>query len=539
MKRIILLLILIAPISRHAFSQQFEWVNSSPLDYSLNPSLPANFVCVSEAGWMYAAHPDSSSLIYGSDIYGKVGIDCYSTTGALQWSIYLGTHVVISCMIADADGNLFISGSYMQTMSINGTDSLTNTGSGFDTNLFLLCFNQDGGLVWKRNVSLLHPDYYGIPVMAFDPQDNLWYGSSNFFDSEIFKTDASGNDLMSYQLQNGKTLGGISFDPAGNLFVSGATGLPFITVAGLTVAVPESYMMYVTRIDASGVGSWVQLASDVTFQTPQIKADPWGNAYVSGSLFAATTFGTVSFTDPQWLYDVFITRVDKDGNFQWGVQAPQSSAGITGDFERGTHQFMDVDTKGNLFIAGITRGTLDWGNGVISGGGAVSFGTFSVLSFDTSGIALWSLNGGSDSYNQSGSLNVSNAGDCYFSESVTGTATFGALTVNTGGDFATITGKISASVATNISQNSDHFQFDVYPNPAIDFFNLEFSIPATSDLSMELFDIDGRMIRSFSENNLHPGNYSFPFSTTDLRPGTYLLRLQNADGLCEKKIAIQ
>ncbi|MEO6167339.1 MAG: hypothetical protein ABIO46_06420 [Chitinophagales bacterium] len=75
-------------------------------------------------------------------------------------------------MVADETGNLFIGGSYLEMLLINGSDSLLNTGNGYDINTFL--FNADGKLAWKRNVTLQHPGYMHIDVMTLDVLDNLW-----------------------------------------------------------------------------------------------------------------------------------------------------------------------------------------------------------------------------------------------------------------------------------------------------------------------------------------------------------------------------
>ena len=333
-------------------------------------------------------------------------------------------------------------------------------------------------------------------------------------------------------------MGGISFDPEGNLFISGAAGTPAITIANLTKTVPEPYMMFVTRINAAGIAEWVQLASDVTFQSPLIKADQWGNAYVSGPLLSATAFGNVSFLQPQWVYDIFITRVDKDGNFKWGVQGPQSIGSITGDFSPGSKGFMDIDDAGHVFVTGVTRGTLDWGNNVVSGGAAISFGTLSTLSFDTSGNALWALNGGSEAFNQANSLSAVSGGDCYFSASVIDVASFGSIVVNSNDNYASVFGKISAGLSTETSTAENNFSLALFPNPAHDFIQVNFSLQKNSNVKIELSDLQGKVQRTFSEQQLPAAKYSFQLSIADVPKGIYFLHLKTTAEMITKKVVV-
>ncbi|HUM47499.1 MAG TPA: hypothetical protein PLD84_11250, partial [Chitinophagales bacterium] len=94
MKKIYLLLFTLVS-SPSAFSQQYEWATANTLNYNLNPSYPVNIVCANDNGTVFTSHTDSSVLIYGVDIFGKTGIDCYNALGALQWSISLGNKVVV------------------------------------------------------------------------------------------------------------------------------------------------------------------------------------------------------------------------------------------------------------------------------------------------------------------------------------------------------------------------------------------------------------------------------------------------------------
>ncbi|MBS1659369.1 MAG: T9SS type A sorting domain-containing protein [Bacteroidetes bacterium] len=513
-------------------AQSFQWVYSNEANYNQNPALPTNMVCTSNAGKVYDVYFYGDKFVYGSDIYGTDHVDCYTTDGDLQWTITLGSRALANRTVADDNGNLYIFGSFMKSLVIDGSDSLENTGSNFSVNLFLLCIDPNGNLVWKRNLSEDHPDYYIPGAIALDHDQKLWYALSDFSGSIINETDASGNDLTSYYLAGSKMIGGISFDAQHNLFVAGATTAPTLTVVNLDVNVPEPYMMFVARINAAGEGSWAELASDVTFQRPEVKADNSGNAFVSGTLMVATSFGSVSFMPPQWVYDVFLTRVDSNGNFLWGVQAPQDPRGITGDFARGVNSFITIDAENHVYLTGDTRGTLDWGNGVMSEATSISLTSLTIISFDENGTALWARNGGSEEFNQASAIAINDAGEIFFSAAITGNASFDTISVNNGGDFASVIGKLDPGVATSASNFVTDDLIHIYPNPFTQTFQVAFNLPAgKSSVELIVFDLAGK---EMERHELPAHETILSLSAADYTAGVYLLEVRSEGQLLHR-----
>lgn len=513
-------------------AQSFQWVYSNEANYNQNPALPTNMVCTSNAGKVYDVYFYGDKFVYGSDIYGTDHVDCYTTDGDLQWTIALGSRALANRTVADDDGNLYIFGSFMKSLVIDGSDSLENTGSNFSVNLFLLCIDPNGNLVWKRNLSEDHPGYYIPGAIALDHDQKLWYALSDFSGSIINETDASGNDLTSYYLAGSKMIGGISFDAQHNLFVAGATTAPTLTVVNLDVNVPEPYMMFVARINAAGEGSWAELASDVTFQRPEVKADNSGNAFVSGTLMVATSFGSVSFMPPQWVYDVFLTRVDSNGNFLWGVQAPQDPGGITGDFARGVNSFITIDAENHVYLTGDTRGTLDWGNGVMSEATSISLTSLTIISFDENGTALWARNGGSEEFNQASAIAINDAGEIFFSAAITGNASFDTISVNNGGDFASVIGKLDPGVATSASNFVTDDLIHIYPNPFTQTFQVAFNLPAgKSSVALIVFDLAGK---EMERHELPAHKTILSLSAADNTAGVYLLEVRSEGQLLHR-----
>ncbi|MEO0092363.1 MAG: T9SS type A sorting domain-containing protein, partial [candidate division WOR-3 bacterium] len=79
----------------------------------------------------------------------------------------------------------------------------------------------------------------------------------------------------------------------------------------------------------------------------------------------------------------------------------------------------------------------------------------------------------------------------------------------------------------------------IYPNPAKSAMRIRYSLPIESKVSLQLYDISGRLIKTLVNEEKKPGNYSLTFNTKTLgscplRAGVYFLSLQT-----EKKRIIE
>lgn len=87
------------------------------------------------------------------------------------------------------------------------------------------------------------------------------------------------------------------------------------------------------------------------------------------------------------------------------------------------------------------------------------------------------------------------------------------------------------------SDNPAFEEVKVFPNPATNFINVEYSTVNAEDLTFQLTDIAGRVIRT--ENVSHAGGTStHNMNINDLSNGIYMLRIQSSQGSVTKKVIV-
>jgi Secretion system C-terminal sorting domain len=523
MKKFLLPAILTFTLSTFSFGQQMEWLKSNYVQYTMNPTLPKHLIAASGNN-VFTAGLDSSTMIFGQGVFGMQTINCYTASGNFKWSFSCGLTAYIEDIVTDSSGNILATGKFMETLHLGINDSLVNSASGLNTNIFMICIDSTGALLWKRNIYNSYPTFSDVNTLSADHTGSFWYSIQNYDSSLIIRLDNNGQDVQTYYINGTRTLSSISFDNQNNMFFTGSAQSGTFSFLNSNVAVPDTYMMFVARITSSGNPSWVKLAHDITFQSPVVTATIDGNAFLGGSLMDSTTWGTISFNHPQWVYGMFLTRVDSLGNFFWGVSVPTTPS-ITGDFHPGAARFLDADNSGNVYLTGITRGTIDWGNNVITSAGAPQNDKISLLSFDYNGQPMWSLTGGCANVNTAFNVCIGSEGSLYFACSTQDTTTFDSLTTNAGNGYAGVFGKVNLNITTNI-QNADlSGGIILYPNPASG--NIDITSTNHTPEVLYIYDENGKIV--LEKEQIEMGTTRVNIES--LISGIYFIRLKSGNDI--------
>lgn len=88
--------------------------------------------------------------------------------------------------------------------------------------------------------------------------------------------------------------------------------------------------------------------------------------------------------------------------------------------------------------------------------------------------------------------------------------------------------------------NRDHLKFGIYPNPAGDNFQVIYEgIPTDEAVTIEIYELNGRLLQRHAYTSTGTGPQSLPFSSRDLASGqVYLIRLQTANATSVRRLVI-
>lgn len=450
MKKNYILFSLIALFTQGTSAQQIEWLNAAPVGWDLNYQMPGHLILASPNGHVSVARQFGDGMSYGQDVFNSVMVERIDpATGLSLGGCPMADSVLVESMVVGDDGITFVAGRFMGAIQFCDGSTLSG-GPGFlNTDLFIAAFGEDNfHPLWSRNLSLTHPEAQRIPAMAIDATGNVWYGIEEFETIRLISIDAQGNDVDERTINGTRVLGGFSFDPLNNLFVSGSTGDlegPLL-FGGSSVDVPDSYMMFVLHFNGNGDGDWARLAHDITFSAPDVVAGGSGEAFVSGVVHDSLSWGDVHLHGPNWGTDVFLVRVSEFGEFDWGIESNPGDGPIIGDMMRSKGPSIACDANANVYLTGTIRGLVDWGNGIVSEMSSLQDRGQTVVCFANNGTPLWQKTSAPGALNAQ-NVTCDDAGNVFFTAHTMGTYSMAPNTVNDGGAQAFADGRIALSTS--------------------------------------------------------------------------------------------
>lgn len=83
------------------------------------------------------------------------------------------------------------------------------------------------------------------------------------------------------------------------------------------------------------------------------------------------------------------------------------------------------------------------------------------------------------------------------------------------------------------------YTFNVFPNPNNGQFEVTFGLETGDDVSISLFDVQGKLLYTKNCGALSVGNYRYSIQLDDLESGMYLLTLSGEKGVTTKRIVIE
>lgn len=208
----------------------------------------------------------------------------------------------------------------------------------------------------------------------------------------------------------------IDVDAAGNSYITGSTA-GSISFGSFPISVAGGFDIFVAKYDSNGIALWAKTAGGAGLGDAGlgIAVDGEGNSYVTGSIVAPATFGSITLNTG----NLFVAKYDPSGNVLWAQSASSTSvAGIS------------VDATGNCYVIGNYGGTATFGLFEIT---AVSGTDIFLVKYDTSGNVVWVRSaGGNGSIETARDISVDAAGNSYLTGIYEGGATFGPFVLQGG-----------------------------------------------------------------------------------------------------------
>lgn len=269
--------------------------------------------------------PGAGTVSLTSNISGDVFAVKLNSSGELLWVKQFGeisTFPFSGPVAVDVDGNVYLTGTFQETMDLDpgpGTANFTSAGS-FD--VFAVKLNSSGELIWAKQFRGL--GYDEVRDIAVD-------GAGNVVITGSFEDTAD-------------------FDPG--------PGTANLTSAG-------GYEAYVVKLDSGGNLVWAKrLGGADADSAAGLVLDSSGNVYLCGYFRGTADFdpgaGTFSLTSAGG-QDAFAAKLDATGAFVWAERFGGSGL----DEARGIAQ----DGSGGVYLTGLFRGAVTFAP---SSGGSTS-----------------------------------------------------------------------------------------------------------------------------------------------------------------------
>lgn len=521
-------------------------------------------------------------------------------------------------LITDAFGNIYVIGHFFDTVDFdigNTTDIHISNG---DTDIFIEKLDVNGNFLWAKTFGGSGSELgYSITLdvsgniyitgafndtVDFDPGSaTLNHVSSGYYDIFIEKLDANGNFLWVNTIGGPEDDFGLNIitDNNGNVYTTGAfkATVDFDSDNGVDnhTSVGNNDI-FIHKLDPNGNFLWAKtLGGSFNDEVTDVKVDANGNPYILGYFLGTTDFdpgiGVVNHTSLGGT-DVFIEKLDGNGNFQWAKTFGGTSYDFGStimfdasgsiysigrfndivDFDPGngsdshtslggtdvfiqkldangnfvwTKTFGGIDddaassitkdSNGNIYIAGIFKDTVDFdfSSGMdnhYSNGGTDIY----IEKLDTNGNFLWTKTFGGTNFEYSTFITIDSFESIYTLGFFEGTLNFdpgnGTDNHTSLGGYDVFIHKLSQS-NIGVNEFSNNIQVVAYPNPTTGIVNVT-SNHALKNVELILLDIQGNQVLAKNYESLT----NITINLNNLSGGIYILSIKTPQGVETMKL---
>jgi plastocyanin len=109
-----------------------------------------------------------------------------------------------------------------------------------------------------------------------------------------------------------------------------------------------------------------------------------------------------------------------------------------------------------------------------------------------------------------------------------------------GAPWSGMRGRIVVNAVSAIHTNySKGFDFTVYPNPVSTDSWISLQVNRSERITIQVFDMQGRIVRTFLDQEMKAGEIKMPFTLNSLGRGNYIVQMRNGKERINKQIMIR
>lgn len=323
-------------------------------------------------------------------------------------------HDKIRGITVDAVGNCYVTGEFTDEANFSGR-MLKSRGN---MDFVLAKYSPEGKLLWLQTAGGSKIDRgYSVAVDAAGnsyvtghfQSPEFWIGDKVFtnrgdYDYFVAKYGVDGEFQWAHR-GGGKGYDyghGIAVTPDGDVYVAGSfSGDVTFGKAKSTIAKGKS--IFVARYRTDGQLVWSRLAGNDRAQSGHnIAVGPDGDCYVSGYVSGVVELGNRKFGSPTNVKDIFVARLNPDGDLVWATTAGGESDGLSTG--------VAVDANGNCYLTGMFTKKAVFGSTTLESAG--EYDVF-VARINSDGKPAWAYSGGGEKIDYGLGIATDDSGNCY------------------------------------------------------------------------------------------------------------------------------
>lgn len=500
----------------NAGGTDYDHGNAIAVDSEGNCYVTGNFVEMATFGEHILVSSDEGDL----DIYvAKVDINgdwvWAVRAGGIDWDSGNG-------IVLDDFGNIYVTGYFMMTADF-GPYSLTS--NGWD-DAFVAKLDPDGNWLWVNQAGGTH--YDGGSAIAID-EAGCCYASGGFMNTAYFgslslttnaysegfmaKLDTSGN--WQWAKKTGSSAREIIIDNIGNLNIVGSfDGTVNFGPFSLTSYGCED--IFVAKLDSNGNFLWVNQAGGTSRDFGDgISLDEINNVYITGSFKNDANFGSYSI-DSHGNDDIFVSKLDSSGNWEWVIEAGST------DSDGGKGITID-GVNSNVYVTGSFESVANFGSYSLTSSGSDDI---FVAKLDNDGNWQWLAGAGGESQDKGSSIALDDENNCYITGYFKETSTFSSQIINSFGNSDIFVAKLNPPVSVDPDIDLELFNLNHYPNPAENNTFISYSLKQATSVSLEIYNLRGQLVETLREDNIQAGDHTIECDCQNIPSGIYFLKMK-------------